>query len=203
MTDGTTRITRRRLLGGLLTVGGASAAAGAGTMAYFSDTETSSGNSVTAGTVDLTLGGAATFGFNTALAPTQSTTGSLTLVNSGTIPGSVDVDVSYAENDASGNDQDVTDAQLASNLIVETLTYGGAPLTGQVASSGPQPTLQELATNDQTGGESTPNDLIDLPDPGTGTDFVIELRLGNVGNQYQRDGINVTVTVHLNQTDGQ
>ena len=203
MTDGTTQITRRRLLGGLLTVGGASAAAGAGTMAYFRDSETSGGNTVTAGTIDLVLGGSGSFAFNTALAPSQSTSGTLTLLNSGSVGGSVDVDVSYSENDASGNDQNVSADDLASNLTVETLTYGGNDQTDQVAAAGPQPTLQELATNDLTAGETTGNDLVDLPDPGAGTPFTLGLRLENVGNQFQSDGINITLTFHLNQTDGQ
>ena len=48
-------LTRRRVLGGIATVGVASAAAGAGTFAYFSDTETSEDNTVEAGTLNLTL----------------------------------------------------------------------------------------------------------------------------------------------------
>ena len=48
-------LTRRRLFGSLLTLGAAGSATGAGTYALFSDTETSSGNSVQAGTIDLVL----------------------------------------------------------------------------------------------------------------------------------------------------
>ncbi len=203
MTDGTIHLTRRRLLGGLLGVGGAGAAAGAGTMAYFEDTESSSNNSVQAGTIEVGFGGSGTFNFSASLAPTQSTTGKVTLVNGGSIAGSLDVDVAYVEQDAAGNGTDVSADQLASNLIVETLTYGGSDLTGQVASSGPQPTLQELATNDQSSGETTPNDLIDLADPGAGTTFELELRLDNVGNDYQRDGLAITVSFDLNQIDAQ
>ncbi|GAA0457353.1 SipW-dependent-type signal peptide-containing protein [Halococcus dombrowskii] len=47
-------LTRRRVLGGMATVG-AAGAVGAGTWAAFSDQETSSGNSVQAGTLDLEL----------------------------------------------------------------------------------------------------------------------------------------------------
>jgi len=200
MTDSTTRLTRRRLLAGVATAGVAGAAAGAGTMALFSDTETSTNNGVNAGTLDLSLSGAGSFNFRAALAPTQSTTGTITLANSGSIDGSVDVDVRYAENDASGNGQDVSAAQIASNLTVTTLTYGGTDLTAQV---GAQPTLAALASNDQTGGETTGNDLVDLQDPGSGRDFEMELELGNVANQFQSDGITITVDFYLNQTDGQ
>ncbi|WP_134668766.1 TasA family protein [Halorussus marinus] len=48
-------LTRRRLLGGLATTGVAAGGAGAGTWAYFSDTESSDGNSVQAGTMNLDL----------------------------------------------------------------------------------------------------------------------------------------------------
>lgn len=196
-------VTRRRLLAGVVAAGVAGAGAGAGTMAYFEDSETSDGNTVQAGTLNLEFGGGGSFSFNAALAPTQSTTGTVTLVGNDSLSGSLDVDVSYTENDAAGNQTDVTADQLASNLLVETLTYGGTDLTGQVSASGPEPTLQELATNDQTSGETTGNDLIDLQDPGAGTDFVMGLRLADVGNQYQRDGLTVDVTFHLNQTDDQ
>ncbi|MFB6135686.1 MAG: TasA family protein [Halobacteriaceae archaeon] len=53
-------LSRRKVLGGLTTIGVASAATGAGTMAYFSDTETSSDNTVAAGTLDLEISGSGT-----------------------------------------------------------------------------------------------------------------------------------------------
>lgn len=46
-------LSRRRLLGGLGTIGLASAGAGLGTSAYFNDTESFVGNSIQAGTLDL------------------------------------------------------------------------------------------------------------------------------------------------------
>ena len=48
-------------------------------------------------------------------------------------------------------------------------------------------------------------DLINLADPGsgTGTDFTMELRLQNVGNEFQGEGIDIDITFHLNQTNGQ
>lgn len=49
------RLSRRRILAGLGTIGIASAATGAGTMALLSDEESSTGNVVKAGTLDLTV----------------------------------------------------------------------------------------------------------------------------------------------------
>lgn len=49
------KLSRRKLLGSLGAIGVAAGGAGAGTFAYFQDSETSSGNTVEAGTVDLGL----------------------------------------------------------------------------------------------------------------------------------------------------
>mgnify|MGYP006284407053 CR=1 FL=1 len=51
--DGTFELSRRKALAGLGTIGVASAGAGLGTSAFFSDTETFSGNSLTAGELDM------------------------------------------------------------------------------------------------------------------------------------------------------
>ncbi|MEZ3117177.1 VWA domain-containing protein [Halobaculum sp. MBLA0147] len=52
-TDGRIALSRRNVLAGLGTIGAASAGAGLGTSAYFSDTEEFTGNSLTAGSLDL------------------------------------------------------------------------------------------------------------------------------------------------------
>ena len=170
-------------------------------MAAFSDSESSSGNTVQAGTLNLSLNGGASFAFDTALAPTETTTDSVTLVSDGSIDGSLDVDVSYTESDGDTGSQNATDDEVAQNLEVQTLDYAGSR-TGQI-SGGSTPTLADLANNDQTSGESTGNDLINLPDPGSGTDFIVGLRLKDVGNKYQGDGIAITFDFHLNQNDSQ
>ncbi|MCU4801481.1 CalY family protein [Halobacteria archaeon HArc-gm2] len=196
------QITRRHLLGGLATVAGASAASGAGTMAYFSDTETSSDNTISAGTLELDFDSNGTFAFNTALAPTQTTEESVTLVKGGSITGSLDVDVSYSESDGNNNDEDVSAQDVAESLEVETLDYGG-DIRDQIDSSADPPTLHDLANNEHGADESTPNDLINLADPGSGTPFTVGLRLKDVGNEFQSDGVSITFDFYLNQNDGQ
>lgn len=88
MSDNNIELTRRRVLGGIATVGAASAAVGAGTFAAFSDTETSSGNSVTAGTLDLQLNpnssGSTSIDFGT-IAPGDSGYLVIELTNDGSI----------------------------------------------------------------------------------------------------------------------
>mgnify|MGYP000144453575 CR=1 FL=1 len=51
--DNTIELNRRRVLGGVVTIGAAAAAAGAGTTAYFFDDAESSGNSIEAGSLEL------------------------------------------------------------------------------------------------------------------------------------------------------
>lgn len=205
MSDGSesVRVSRRRVLGGLAAIGAASAATGAGTVAYFTDSESSTGNTIEAGTIELSFGGSETFTFSTELAPTQDTSDSVTLVNGGSVSGSVDIDVSYSESDASGAPSpDMSATEVAQNLEVTSLTYGGNDISGQISGAS-LPTLDDLANNQHDGSETTQNDLINLADPGSGRDFAITLRLKNVGNDFQGDGVSVNFTFHLNQTDEQ
>ena len=170
-------------------------------MALFSDTESSSGNTVQAGTLELSFNSGGSFNFSTSLAPTESTQDSVTLVNGGSVTGSVDVDVSYSESDGGTSSPDMTAQEVAQNLNVLTLDYGGTNLlNGQNLPA--NPTLHDLANNDQS-ESGTNNDLVNLSDPGAGTDFTVELELANVGDDFQADGVAITFAFDLNQTDGQ
>ncbi len=96
MSDKHIKLTRRRAIGGLITIGGAAAAAGAGTFALFSDTESSTGNSLSAGTLDLELGSSNTLTFSGSnIAPTDSgsTYADLQKNSSSSIAGDLSVDV--------------------------------------------------------------------------------------------------------------
>ena len=65
---------------------------GAGAFAYFSDTETSTGNSFTAGSLDLVLGEGQPVPFSvTDLKPGDSGQGYFTVTNAGSLPGELDV----------------------------------------------------------------------------------------------------------------
>lgn len=94
--DTPTELTRRRLLAGLGVVGAASAVGGAGTVAFLSDTESSTGNSIQAGTVDLILGGddGVSTTFSAAnLAPGDSGWATADIANQGSIDGTVSVTI--------------------------------------------------------------------------------------------------------------
>lgn len=121
---------------------------GVGTYALFSDTETATGNTFTAGTLNLAVNtndGTNTVVFTVADAnPGQSGTGTWTLVNSGSLAGYVDlesVSVANAENyNAATNEAEAVDdantsnatgvGELAANLDVVLFVDNGAGVGG-------------------------------------------------------------------------
>lgn len=96
MSDDSLMLTRRRLLAGALGFAGASAAAGAGTMAALSDTESSNDNAIEAGTLDLKTGDddlEVTFLQLDSITPGDSGNHSIGLRNHGTVDGVLEIDV--------------------------------------------------------------------------------------------------------------
>jgi predicted ribosomally synthesized peptide with SipW-like signal peptide len=111
------KITRRRALAGIATVGTASAALGAGTTAYFSDEVTSENNTIQSGNIDLR-----TNGDNTStttidvgpIAPGDSGSTALQTSNVGSIDGYVSLEFSTPD---SRND--------LTEVLEVTVSYGG------------------------------------------------------------------------------
>jgi predicted ribosomally synthesized peptide with SipW-like signal peptide len=119
-----------------------------GTVAYFTDTETSTGNTFTAGTLDLQVaanGGSfvstpVTLATVSNMQPGQETTPyTLGFKNNGTIDGKVKISVDYTEADGAGDDStgneyskandpanNLTANQFAKLLIVTSATTDGA-----------------------------------------------------------------------------
>jgi predicted ribosomally synthesized peptide with SipW-like signal peptide len=166
MTDdndsGSVELTRRRALAGLATIGAASATAGAGTMALFSDSETSSGNTVQAGTLDLT-GGIASQSFSigssgTGVKPGDQGTVRFGLENSGSINGSLDVGIRNVS---------VTQAE-SSEAADEGVTTGEFEITAGT-------------TGGQTNFGPGPGDLITLDEAGLGSPQVTNATPDNGG----------------------
>lgn len=85
----------KRILLSLVVIVGVSAAVAGATRAYFSDTETSTGNTFAAGTLDLEFGAGNSIPFNVSdVVPGQSGTGKVTLTNAtGSIDGVLDVNL--------------------------------------------------------------------------------------------------------------
>lgn len=95
--DGHVRLTRRRILSSIATIGVAGAASGAGTMALFSDAETSADNMVQAGTLDLKLGGVdqnVSFLGATNVRPGEDGAGEVDIENHGSLPGQLEIELS-------------------------------------------------------------------------------------------------------------
>ena len=195
MADDKPTLTRRRVLGGMATIG-AAGAVGAGAWAEFSDEESAIGNEVTAGTLDLTVnGGDIPNGTSVTaenVAPGYSDSQQLTLKNAGNVAGVLKVnftnlsenggDNPEPEQDAEGDNNN--DANLADNIEISTSgDYGTlGPFTlAQAAGNTPY----ELDSN-MTGGES-----------GAGT---IEWEVpSGVGNEIQGDEVTFDVVFTLNQ----
>jgi len=217
-----TEFTRRRVLGGVLTVGAASSAAGAGTFALFDDTETSSANTVQAGTLDLQVNGGGT---NTVLdvsdvAPGDSGSDSTRIRNAGTLPGYLTLGVSGFKTPENGvnepeaaarreNDPQGPDAggdhtgELAQSLLVkmklvtneETHHLVGSENDYELASA---VRLGEYSVNDTSGQE-------DLAlNSGEEVEFVTEYQISdNVGNEIQSDSVVAELVFALVQERGQ
>jgi len=173
---------------------------GIGTWAYFSDVEASTGNQMTAGTLDLKTNdadGVSQTLFVTNMAP-GDTVGPETIIlkNIGSVDGStLDLAFSYIENDGSSNLVDKTEDETAAMLEVKVLNYGGSSLLGSIndGNGNGWKDIQDLTTSDlsgQSGIGAAPASKV----------FEIGVMLRTeTGNDFQSDGITVTMTFTLNQ----
>jgi len=210
MSDKNIELTRRKALLGLGTVGVAAAGTGAGTFAYFSDTESSTGNTISAGTLNLTAdgndGSATTTVSVDDVKPGGSGRGSTTLTNGGSVDGYLNVDVGTMTN----NENTVVEPETAA-----TGENGGEPgelggvldviygfdTTGDGNIDVPfvDTTSKPYEPINRTGGaEYNPN--IPLSSNGGSADFIVEWQLpSDVGNKIQSDGVELDVTFELLQ----
>ena len=177
--------------------------AGIGTWAYFSDTESSTGNTITAGTLDLKTndvdGVTATLPA-TNMGPGDSTgPQTITLKNNGsTASASLDMSFSYVNTDVGPNTIPMTADQTAFMLEVTTLDYGATDLAAIVDDSNGNGwlDLQDLLVDFS-------NEMVGLtPGLAAGASVVfgieVVLRAGTSAD-YQDDGITVTMNFVLNQ----
>lgn len=152
MTDDTIELNRRRVLGGIITIGGAAAAAGAGTFAAFSDTESSTGNTITAGTLNLELNpntsGTTSITLSN-IAPgdsgylaielgnTGSIDGNLSSVNIGSVSGGSFSSTLVTDSDGTPsefNDPTPADGELDDNLEVDSFVEASGDFNGSVGT---------------------------------------------------------------------
>jgi predicted ribosomally synthesized peptide with SipW-like signal peptide len=183
---------------------------GVATFAHFTDNETSSGNQMVAGTLDLKVsndGITYSDGVSQTLYATNMSPGAtvsnntFTLKNAGNTNGAtMDIVFSYANSDGTPNTVPMTANQTAAVIEVTTLTYGGTDLLT---------TLPLIDTNgnvyiDVLDLTSAPNvtRLTGLSglDAGVSKVFAISVQLrSETGNSFQSDGIDMTMTFTLKQ----
>ncbi len=168
-----------------------------GTWAYFQDTETSTGNVLAAGTLDLKtddVDGVTQTLYASNLTPGDSVSGSITLKNAGSVAGlTLDLAFSYAESDDVTNPTNMSADATAAVIEVMTLTYAASSiLPGDGTNANGWIDIQDLWEADLTGQAGI--------DGGLSEDFAItvQLRVGTSGD-FQSDGINITITFTLNQ----
>ena len=198
----------KKILMSLMAIGLVVGLVGAGTMAYFSDEETSTGNTFTAGTLDLTPNNPGAFVSGlTNLAPgVDNPAQTITLTNSGTLDGAeMDIDVNItgeADNTPlapDGTGTNMTAAGYAEALRVDTLTWKGVDLlslvTEDTSDGNNYKDLKEVAAanlSNQAG----------LTVVEEAQDFVLDVTLdpnNDYGNAPQGDGVVIEVVFDLSQ----
>lgn len=172
---------------------------GVETFAYFTDNETSSGNQLVAGTLDLKTNyadGVSQTLYATDMAP-GATLGpsTITLKNDGTTNGAtLDIGFSYAESDGSPNSVNKTADEVAAMMEIITLNYGGFSLLSSISdiNSNGYKDVYDLKNSNLTG-------LSGIAASDT-KNFDISVRLrSETGNDFQADGITMTMTFTLKQ----
>ena len=174
------------------------------TVARFTDNETSSGNKLAAGTLDLktnNANGVSQTLYATSMSPGATVVSpTITLRNAGTTNGStLDIAFSYVENDTSPNSVDKTADEVAAVIEVKTLEYDTHSLLDPLFT--PHVTdingngyldIQDLKNSSLTGLGG-----INAGDPKS-FNISIQLKTGT-GSDFRADGITITMTFTLKQ----
>lgn len=127
-------------MGALASIGVGSAAAGAGTFAAFSDTESSTGNGLTTGTLNLKTGGSKTLSFTTSnIKPGDTGKSAVSLQNAGNVSGNLGVNISNVT-DGEGNTPESETSGIALSEILELKMWvepsgGGSGTAGSFDSN--------------------------------------------------------------------
>ena len=170
-----------------------------GTWAYFSDVETSGGNVLAAGTLDLKTNdgdgvsqtlSAANMGPGDTIGPET-----ITLKNVGSLAGStLDLVFTYVESDASSNPFNKSADDTAAIIELITLKYDGSSLLASVMDNNTNGyrDIEDLKNTDLSGQSGI--------SASASKDFEIAIEARNsINSDYQADGITITMTFTLNQ----
>ena len=172
---------------------------GIGVFAYFSDTEVSASNSLSAGTLDLKTNDAdgvtqTLYGSNLQPGGTAGPS-TITLKNAGSTSGAtLGIVFAYVENDSNPNTVDITPDATAAVIEVTTMTYDGTNLLTSVADSNANgykdvQDLQNASLSSLSGISASAT-----------KDFTIAIAARDgLSSDYQSDGVTVVMTFTLNQ----
>jgi len=184
---------------------------GGGTWAYFSDTESSTNNSLTAGTLDLNVDGgdAAVTTFSVSdVAPGDSGSGNTTLANVGSLSGELDASTSAITNTpgAGGTEYEGGSGELGANAQIALyvdVDQSGTWSSGDIGLKSDNttynnPTALDYATVDSYGSKSW--DAVETIAASASDDFVILWQVPTgAGNDIQGDSASVNITFVLEQ----
>ena len=206
----------KKMLLSLLVIGVVSVSAGAGTWAYFSDTETSGENTFAAGTLDLTFDTESSLPLAvTNTYPGDSGGDSSTLANAGNLPGELDIAIGAVTNTESTGttefEADGAGGELGANakmvvwLDVDqsgTFNAGDIELSPSAIIAYDASTNTELtySTIDSYSGVSWDN--VETMAAGATDDLCIDWEVPiTTVNDIQGDSLSFDVTVTLEQAD--
>jgi spore coat-associated protein N len=183
---------------------------GGGTWAYFSDTETSQNNSLTAGTLDLTIGGgntAVTTFSATAVKPGDSGTGSSVLANTGSMNGTLGITFSAISNTSGGTAEfNNGTGDLGANTemaVYIDVDQSGAFNAGDIGLKADGTTYTSVgglqyASIDSYGGKSYA--AVETLANGAADSFAVAWNVPTTaGNSIQGDAVSFDVTFTLDQ----
>lgn len=212
---------RRQVLASFGLAGIASAGAGAGTVALFTDEETSANNTVQAGTLDLEVNGSgsnAVFDVSNVV-PGDSGTASTTLQNDGTLPGYLTFGITgfrtpengvnepesgaSAENDPHGENAggDHT-GELAQRLLVKMKLVVDGDSHYLVGTDSSPEVAAAVRLGEYDLGDTDVGDL--RLGPGQEVEFVTHYAIpDDVGNEIQSDSVDMEAIFALTQEPGQ
>ncbi len=184
---------------------------GAGTYAYFSDTESSTGNTLTAGTLDLNIAGGDTpiTTFNVSdVAPGDNGTASSILANVGSLDGELDIATSAVTNTpgAGGTEYEGGSGELGASA--QLAMYIDVDQSGSV-TAGDIGLKSDETTYDPTGGleydiiDNYANDEwddVETMNASAADDIFVSWGVPTtIGNEIQGDSVSFDITFTLEQ----
>jgi len=186
---------------------------GGGTWAYFSDTETSASNSLTAGTLDLNIdsGDTAVTTFAvTNVVPGDSGNGSNTLANVGDLNGELDIQFSTITNTpgAGGGEYEGGSGELGANAEIAVyidVDQSGDWSSGDIGLKSDDTTYSHPTVLDYDALDNYDSaiwDEVETMATSTADDFIVMWRVPtSAGNDIQGDSVSFDVTFTLEQAN--